>query len=75
MPRFRTSYTLTPPKPRFPAGFLEVRDRFRAADFDLYCESTIRFVGRAGDERFGPWRSVAEARAWLEAQTSARRAR
>ncbi len=78
MPRYRTNYTLAPPRPHLPPGFLEARDLFRASDFDLFAESTTRFIAKAGDETFGPWRTLREARDWLAArpaQRSARRAR
>ena len=77
MPRFRTSYSLTPPKPRFAPDFIQVRDAYRAADFDLVCEGAIRFVVRSDGEAIAALRSVADARAWLEsrAQTLAGGAR
>ena len=67
MPRYRTNFTLAPPRSRLPAGFLDARDLFRARDFDLYAESSIRFVARAGGEVVATFRSIAHARAWLMA--------
>lgn len=78
MPRYRSTYMIAPPKSSLPPGFFELRDQFRDRDLDLFREGPIRFIARAGAETFGPWRSVAEARQWLEArpvQTLGRRAR
>ena len=79
MPKIRTTYLLAPRAPRFPEGFYEIRNQFRdRADLDLFCESWSRFLARDGRAVIATFRSLAAARAWLEAwpvQTPAHRSR
>ena len=72
MPRFKTNFTTSKPRPRMSEAFFAVRDAFRAAGLDLFVEGSIRVVARNGDEVHAVFRNVGEARAWLAAQSPAR---
>lgn len=65
MPRFKTNFTTSKPRPRMPPAFYETRDRFRARGLELWSDSPTRFVCRNDGVVLQVWRSLPEAQAWL----------
>jgi len=66
MPKYRCRYLPTPPPSRFPVGFYQTRDQFRARGWDLWSDGPCRYVCRDGDVVLRVWRTVGEALAWLQ---------
>jgi hypothetical protein len=60
-----------PPPSRFPVGFYQTRDQFRARGWDLWSDGPCRYVCRDGGVVVRVWRSLPEAQRWLVARSRA----